>query len=107
MSYFVIKGPEYQGQYLCWMPGHDCPQWWHKRADAKRFPDEESAWKYLTMTLKKYRDASGNYVGRVVRVNTVRDWQAERAMLRAEVARLRSGQSESVADGNASRGTNE
>ena len=88
MSYFVIKGPEGQGQYLCSMPGHKCPQWYYQRTDADRFPDEESAWRRLRVV--QCMHAGMNYSGRVVRVNTLRDWKAERAQLRADLASWRA-----------------
>jgi hypothetical protein len=87
VSYFVIKGPAENSQYLCIMPGQNCPQWF-ERAKAERFPDAESAWKFLDAVQKKHPDAW--YQGRVVRVNTLRDWKAERAQLRRDVANWRA-----------------
>lgn len=83
MSYFVIKGPRTQGQYLCSLPGHSCPQWWHERSKANRFPDEESAWRWLEAVASSH-SKEGSWFGRVIRVNTLRDWKSERAQLRAE-----------------------
>ncbi len=88
MSYFVIKGPGDFQQYLCPFCSHDCPQWWHEREKAMSFPDADSARAWLRTVQERYRD-HGSFNGRVVRVNTVRDWKAERGQLRAEVARLR------------------
>ena len=89
MSYYVIKGPGAFSQYLCEMPGFGCPQWWHSRAKARRFPDAEGAHKWVADVQKTYTD-HGTYAGRVVRVNTVKDWKAERARLLAEIERLRA-----------------
>lgn len=88
MSYFVIKGPRDGSQYLCSMSKHECPQWWHVRAEATKFPDEASAWRYLELVQDKFQ-GSGSYVGRVVRVNTPADRRAELERLRAEVAQHR------------------
>lgn len=89
MSYFVIKGPGAFGQYLTPMASFECPQWWHERDKAMSFPDADSARKWLRSVQERYSD-HGSYAGRVVRVNTVRDWKAERRQLRSEIARLRA-----------------
>lgn len=96
MSYYVIKGPRDADNYLTWRPGFSCPQWWYKREEAKRFPDSESAWKYLALIQEKH---GGEYVARVVRVSTTRDRRAEIAQLRAEVERLRSNPNRAYQDG--------
>jgi hypothetical protein len=88
VSYFVIKGPGEFGQYLCHIDGHDCPQWWHERPKAFHFPDAQTAKRWLSTIQKSYTE-HGSFNGRVVRVNTVRDWKAERDQLRSEIARLR------------------
>jgi hypothetical protein len=88
MSYFVIKGPGEFGQYLCPFASHDCPQWWHERSKAMSFPDAESARAWLRAVQERYTN-HGSFNGRIVRVNTVRDWKAERLQLRAEIKRLR------------------
>lgn len=86
MSYYVIKGPadnrQYLGAQVCNGTDFGCPQWRGTRAEANKFPDPESAWKWLDLVQKKHPD--GWYQGRVVRVNTLRDWQAERAQLRRD-----------------------
>lgn len=88
MSYFLIKGPGDFGQYLCSLDGYREPQWWNLRKSARIFPDRDSAERWLAWVKEQFRDA-GSYDGRVVRVNTVRDWKAERGQLRAEIRRLR------------------
>lgn len=88
MSYFVIKGPAEGGSYLSILPDHATPQWWDSRAKANRFPDAESAWKWLDVIQKQYPDSW--YQGRVVRVNTLRDWKAEREQLRRDLANWRA-----------------
>lgn len=80
MSYFVIKGPFDSNNYLCSIPEHDTPQWYGKQ-QAIRFPDADSAWKFMSIWVE--RDRSAIRLGRIVRVQTVRDWKAERAQLRA------------------------
>lgn len=90
MSYYVIKGPWSSRNYLCSVPGHACPQWIdgrEGRSKAYRFPDEDSAWKWLQLVIRKHEDFD---LARVVRVNTLRDWKAERAMLRSENEALRT-----------------
>ena len=82
MSYFVIKGPRMAGQYLCSLPGHACPQWWHRREEANRYPDEESAWKYLEAVAREHPNSC--WFGRVIRVNSLRDRKAELAQCRAD-----------------------
>jgi predicted NAD-dependent protein-ADP-ribosyltransferase YbiA (DUF1768 family) len=84
MSYFVIKGPHDSGSYLCSMPDHETPQWYSKK-EAIKFPDADSAWKFMeTWCRNEYPR-----LGRVVRINTTRDWKAERAQLRAYTDQLR------------------
>lgn len=78
MSYFVIKGPHDGGNYLCSMPEQATPQWYTK-GHAIKFPDADSAWKFIELCAERGHAR----VGRVVRVNTIRDWKAERAQLRA------------------------
>lgn len=86
MSYFVIKGPAENGQYLCALPGYSCPQW-SDRKNARRFPDAEGAWKWLEAVQKETPAAW--FQGRVVRVNSMRDKNAEIARLRAWCDELR------------------
>lgn len=86
MSYYIIKGPAENTQYLCALPGYDCPQW-SSRKDARRFPDAESAWKWLDAVQRQ--NPSAWLQGRVVRVNTMRDKNAEIGRLRAWCDELR------------------
>jgi hypothetical protein len=88
MSYFLIKGPGDFGQYLCPFAGYECPQWWHEREKAMTFPDADSAAKWLKSVQETYAE-HGSFNGRVVRVNTTRDWKEERKQLRTEIRRLR------------------
>lgn len=88
MSYYVIKGPRDYGEYLGLIGGYTCPQW-NSRQHARRFPDRDGAYNWLDQVQKDHA-SSGSYLGRVVRVNTVADWRAERARLLAEIERLRS-----------------
>lgn len=84
MSYYVIKGPFSGRNYLCSLPGYKTPQWLdgkEGREKANRFPDEDSAWKYIQLIVRENPKFD---TGRVVRVNTLRDWKAERAQLRAD-----------------------
>ena len=85
MSYFVIKGPHNENNYLCTMPDHETPQWYRKQ-NAIKFPDAESAWKFMTAWCKQREYPR---LGRVVRINSSRDWRAERAQLRAYNDQLR------------------
>lgn len=88
MSYYVIKGPSSHGQYLCNLVNYDKPQWWSERRNAIRFPDEQSAWNWISEAQKR-RDDGGAYVARVVRVNTLRDLRAHREILVSEIEGLR------------------
>lgn len=85
MTTYVIKGPQNSSNYLCTLPAYATPQW-HALQGADRFPDAESAWNYIAHLVEKH---GTSYVARVVRLNTVHDWRAERARLLAEVDRLR------------------
>jgi hypothetical protein len=84
VSYFVIKGPWGDNNYLCSLPDQPTPQW-YGRKEAMRFPDADSAWKFMESWCKREYPR----LGRVVRINTVRDWKAERAQLRARHDELR------------------
>lgn len=86
MSYFVIKGPDDCGQYLCDIFGHECPQW-YSRKTARHFPDAESAWKYLRATQQAHPDST--YTGRVIRVMTRGDQRARLARLQADLEYFR------------------
>ena len=88
MSYYVIKGPDSNAQYLCVIAGHDCPQWYDRKG-ARRFPDPESAWNWLGEVKHVHGQRAGSYLGRVVRVMTTADRRAERARLLAEIERMR------------------
>ena len=81
MSYYVIKGPRGQSNYLADMPEYAHPQW-SSRSDARRFSDEDSAWRWMQEVQAAH--PQGGYQATVVRVNTVRDWRSERAQLRNE-----------------------
>lgn len=90
MSYYVIKGPESGSQYLCAPEAFKVPQWYYKREEALRFADEGSAWNHLAHVQKVFGpDTTGSYLGRVVRVNTIRDLKAHRELMRSEIEGLR------------------
>ena len=90
MSYYVIKGPAGNGQYLgptvCGGFDYGCPQWCGTLQEAARFPDADGAWKWLDLVQEQHPD--NWYSGRVVRVQTARDRMAERAQLRQRIAEL-------------------
>lgn len=83
MSYFVLKGPDDCGQYLCdYRPVHTCPQWHYDRNRAFKFASAAEARAFATK-LPTEHVGCGDWGTRAVRVVSKAERQAERKALRA------------------------